>query len=144
MRERIPLFAGLTLLAVAVLVGSVSIADGIRDRNRTDVIRVTGSAKARIVSDYIIWDATLTGQGSTPAAAAVQLAGWTSRVRSFFRDQGVAADELTVEPISTESPGSVDENGGRVTKYRLTRSFEVRSSRVGAIAAVAEQSSSLL
>src|SRR5712691_294433 len=144
MRERIYLFAGLTLLALADVVGSFSIARDIRDRNRTDVITVTGSAKARIVSDYIVWDATLTGQGRTPAAAAAQLAGWTSRVRSFFRDQGVVADELTVEPISTESPGSVDENGDRVTQYRLTRSFEVRSSRVGAIAAVAERSSSLL
>jgi uncharacterized protein len=144
MRERMPLFAGLTLLALAVVVGSVAIGNGIRDRNRTDVISVTGSAKARIVSDYIVWDATLTGQGSTPAAAAAQLSAWTSRVRSFFRDQGVVAGELTVEPISTESPGSVDDNGNRINGYRLTRSFEVRSSRVGAIAALAENSSTLL
>ena len=74
MRERIPLFAGLTLLALSVVVGSVLIAGGIRDRNRTDVITVTGSAKARIVSDYIVWDATLTGRGSSPAAAAAP--GW--------------------------------------------------------------------
>jgi hypothetical protein len=143
-RERVPLFAGLTLLAFAVLVGSVAIGNGIRDRNRTDVISVTGSAKARIVSDYVVWDATLTAEGSTPAGAAAQLSAWTGRVRSFFRDQGVVAGELTVEPISTESPGGVDDNGNRITGYRLTRSFEVRSSRVGAIAALAEQSSTLL
>src|SRR5438132_4572792 len=144
MRERIPLFAGLTLLALAVVVGSVFIAGGIRDRNRTDVITVTGSAKARIVSDYIVWDATLTGQGSSPTAASAQLSTWTRLVQSFFRKQGVVADELTVEPISTESPGSIDENGDRVTGYRLTRSFEIRSSRVATIATVAERSSTLL
>jgi hypothetical protein len=143
-RERVPLFAGLTLLAFAVLAGSVAIGHGIRDRNRTDVISVTGSAKARIVSDYVVWDATLTSEGSTPASAAAQLSGWTNRVRAFFRDQGVVAGELTVEPISTESPGGVDDNGNRITMYRLTRSFEVRSSRVGAIAALAERSSKLL
>ena len=55
MRERIPLFSGLALLAIAIVVGSLFIAGGIRDRNRTDVITVTGSAKARIVSDYIVW-----------------------------------------------------------------------------------------
>jgi hypothetical protein len=38
----------------------------------------------------------------------------------------------------------VDDNGNRITAYRLTRNFEVRSSRVGAIAALAERSSSLL
>src|SRR2546421_1244229 len=144
MRERVPLFAGLTLLALAVVLGSLFVGNGIRDRNRTEVISVTGSAKARIVSDYIVWDATLTGRGDSPAAASAQLAGWTARARSFFRDQGVVAGELTVQPISTESPGSFDENGDRVSGYRLTRSFEIRSSRVAAIAAVAERSSSLL
>jgi hypothetical protein len=38
----------------------------------------------------------------------------------------------------------VDENGNKVTGYRLTRSFEIRSSRVQAIAALAEHSSALL
>jgi uncharacterized protein len=144
MRERLPLFAGLTLLALAVAVGSVFIGNGIRDRNRSDVISVTGSAKARIVSDYVVWDATLTSQGSSPTAAAAQLARWTARVRSFFDHRGVRAGELTVQPIATESPGSYDENGDRVTGYRLTRSFEVRSSRVAAVAALAERTSSLL
>src|SRR4051794_21012511 len=106
MRERVPLFAGLTLLALAVGLGSAFIASGIRDRNRADVIAVTGSAKARIVSDSIVWDAALSSQDSSPAAAARQLTVWTTRVQSFFRDQGVAAAELTVQPISTETPGS--------------------------------------
>jgi hypothetical protein len=144
MRERTPLFAGLTLLALAVALGSVFVADGIRDRNRSDVITVTGSAKRQIVSDYIVWDASLTGQRASAAAAAKQLAAWTRRVRAFFHAQGVTAGELALQPISTESPGSVDENGNKVTGYRLTRSFEIRSSRVQAIAALAEHSSALL
>ena len=144
MRERIPLFAGLALLALAVVLGSVFVADGIRDRNRNNVITVTGSAKKRIVSDYIIWDANLTSRRPSSTAAVEQLAVWTSRTRAFFRAQGVTTDELTLQPISTESPGGVDENGNKVTGYRLTRSFEIRSSRVEAIAAVAEHSSVLL
>jgi len=143
-RDRVPLFAGLTLMSVGILLGSLFVAGGIRDRGRTDVITVTGSAKARIVSDYIIWDAALTSHGKSPQLAAAQLTGWTKRVRAFFDAQGVAGDELTVQPISTESPGSIDENGDKVTDYRLTRSFEVRSSRVDAIALLAEHSSSLL
>src|SRR2546427_3377680 len=144
MRERIPLFAGLTLLALAVALGSVFVADGIRDRNRSDVITVTGSDKQRIVSDYIVWDASLTSQRASAAAAAEQLVAWTRRVRAFFRAQGVTANELTLQPVSTESPGSVDENGDKVSGYRLTRSFEIRSSRVQTIAALAEHSSALL
>jgi hypothetical protein len=143
-RERLPLFGGLTLLALAVALGSVFIADGIRDRNRNDVITVTGSAKQRIVSDYVVWDSSLTSQKPTAAAAAAELAAWTGRARRFFQAQGVTADELTVQPVSTLTPGSTDDNGNRATGYRLTRAFEVRSSRVDAIAAVAEHSSDLL
>jgi uncharacterized protein len=143
-RERIPLFAGLTLLALAVALGSVFVANGIRDRNRTNVITVTGSAKQQIVSDYIVWDADLTSQQPSAAAAAAELAVWTRRADAFFRAQGVTADELTLQPISTLSPGSVDDSGNKITGYRLTRSFEIRSSRVQAIAAVAEHSSVLL
>jgi hypothetical protein len=55
----------------------------------------------------------------------------------------VTANELTVQPIFTEPPG-VDEFGDRIKGYGLTRSFEIRSSRVPAIAALAERSSSLL
>jgi hypothetical protein len=74
----------------------------------------------------------------------VQLTTWTRRVRVFLRDQGVKADELTLQPISTQIPGSVDDNGAVLGDYRLTRTFEVNSSRVQAIAAVAEHSSRLL
>jgi hypothetical protein len=144
MRQRIPLAVGLGLLALAIVLGAASVADGIRDRNRNDVITVTGSTKKRIVSDYITWDASLTAQQSTAPAAVKQLAAWTRRVRIFLRDQGVTAQELTLQPISTEIPGGVDENGNKLVDYRLTRTFEVNSSRVQAIAAVAEHSSSLL
>jgi uncharacterized protein len=143
-RERIPLFAGLALLALAVALGSVFIADGIRDRNRSDVITVTGSAKKRIVSDYVVWDASLASQRPTTTAAASQLAGWTRRARAFFRAQGVRDDELTLQPISTAGPGGYDENGDKVNGFRLTRVFEIRSFRVRAIADAAERSSSLL
>jgi len=144
MRERAPLFAGLTLLALAVALGSVFIADGIRDRNRGDVITVTGSAKKRIVSDYIVWDASLTSQKPSAAAAVEQLAGWTTRVRAFLHAQGIKPEELTVDPISTQTPGETDENGNKITSYRLTRSLEERSDRVPAAADAAERSSALL
>jgi hypothetical protein len=144
MRERLPLAAGLGLLALAIALGAALIAGGIRDRNRNDVITVTGSTKKRIVSDYVVWDASLTAEQSTAGAAVEQLARWTRRVRVFLRDQGVRPGELTLQPISTEIPGSLDQNGRVLGDYRLTRTFEVDSPRVQAIAAVAEHSSSLL
>jgi hypothetical protein len=143
MRDRVPLLVGLTLLAVAIAVGSLLIAGGIRDRNRNDVITVTGSAKKRISSDYVVWDLAVTSQQSSPAAAAKELEGWTTRTRAFLTGAGVQPGELSVQPIATESVTG-QSGGGKIVGYRLTRSFEVRSARVSEIAAVAEHSSDLL
>ncbi len=143
MRDRLPLLIGLTLLAIAIAVGSLAIAGGIRDRNRNDVITVTGSAKKRIISDYVVWDLAVTSQQASPAAAANELAAWTTRIRAFLTSEGVRPVELSVQPISTESV-SAQSGGSKILAYRLTRSFEIRSPRVTEIAAVAEHGSSLL
>lgn len=142
MRERVPLLAGLTLLAVAVAVGAFALADGIRDRDGgDDVLTVTGSARERITSDYVTWNLAVTSQRPTAAAAASELAGWARQVRAFLTSEGVEAEELTLQPIFTET---LTDEDGAVFAYRLTRSFDVRSGRVDAIAAVAEGSSRLL
>ena len=49
--------------------------------------------------------------------------------------------EVSLNPVSTET---LTTEAGRVTGYKLTRSFEVRSSRVGAIATLVEESRKLL
>jgi len=144
-RERFPLFAGLALLAVAILLGSVAIGSGIRNRNTNDTVTVTGSAKQLITSDYAIWDAAVTAQDASAAKAADQLAGWTKTVHDFLISHGVQESELTVQPVSTQTV-SPPSNGytNKVAGYQLTRNFEVRSSRVQAVADVAEASAALL
>jgi uncharacterized protein len=143
-RDRLPLLAGLLALALAIGIGSLVIADGIRARNSGDTISVTGSAKQRIVSDYIVWDAHVTARGGTAAGAADQLATWAARVRRFFTAQGVRPNELTESPISALAPGDVDDNGDTIDEYELTRSFQLRSDRVDAVAAVAERTAALI
>jgi uncharacterized protein len=138
--ERVPLLAGLALLAIAFVIGSFAIGDGIRDRNRSDVISVTGSAKKRIVSDYVVWNLSVTSRRPSAPEAARELAGWTRDIRSFLQDEGVEADEISLEPIFTETVS----RRGRVTGFLLTRTFEVRSPRVREVTEVADRSSELL
>jgi uncharacterized protein len=140
-RDRVPLLAGLALLAVAFVIGAYEMADGFRERNRedADVIVVTGSAKQRIVSDYLIWNLSVSTQQPSASKAAEQLAGWTSTIRSFLLNGGVTPDELTVQPISTATLT----RSGRVVGYRLSRRFEVRSARVREITDVADKTSEL-
>ncbi len=141
MRERLPLLLGLTLLAIAILIGAIAVGRGIRARGTGDVVTVTGSAKQRITSDYAIWDLSVTSQQAQAAGAATQLAGWTAKVRAFLKAQGVLGSELTVQPASTQT---VTNDQNKVLGYQVIRNFEVRSGRVQAIASVAEASSKLV
>ncbi len=140
MLERLPLLGGLALIAIAFVIGSIFIGHGIRDKNRNDVISVTGSAKKRITSDYVVWNFSVTSQQGSANAAAKELAGWTTRTRSFLTGEGIEPGELTLQPISTETVS----RKGRVTSFVLTRSFEVRSPRVKEVTGVADRSSALL
>ena len=140
MRDRVPLLGGLALIAIAFVIGSIAIGHGIRDRNQNNVIVVTGSAKKRITSDYIIWTLSVTSTQASATAAATELGGWTGKIRSFLTGQGVQPSELSVQPISTEAISK----GGQVRAYRLTRRFEVRSARVSEVTDVADHSAALL
>jgi hypothetical protein len=139
-RERVPLLAGLALIAIAFVIGCVAIGHGIRDRNQNDVIVVTGSAKKRITSDYIVWNFSVQSTQPSATNAAKELAGWTSRIRTFLTAQGIEPGELSVDPIQTETLSKA----GQVRAYRLGRSFVVRSARVQAVTDVADHSATLL
>lgn len=141
MRDRIPLLAGFALLGLAIGLGAVVLAGGIRDRNRNDTISVTGSAKARIVSDYVVWDATVASQADTPQAALPPLTRYSEQVRAFLTAQGAQPEEVSESPVATDT---LTDNEGRLTGYRLTRTFEVRSDRVPAISALVQASQKLL
>src|SRR5919198_2431559 len=116
MRDRLPLLVGLTVLALAIGLGSVAVANGIRDRNRNDVITVTGSAKKRVSADYVIWDLYVTSEPATAPAALKEVAGWSSTIRSFLNREGVVSRELTVQPVATETVRS-----RHMTLFKLTR-----------------------
>src|SRR6266566_8453413 len=71
-----PLPGGLALIAIAFVIGSIAIGHGIRDRNQNDMIVVTGSAKKRITSDYLIWTLSVTSTQASATNAATELGGW--------------------------------------------------------------------
>jgi hypothetical protein len=132
-------------VAVALGLGLYAIADGIKARDSRNVIAVTGSSRQRVSSDFVIWDASVAAQAPTTQAAAKQLGVWAAGVSLFLRDNGIAEQEVTVAPIQTETLYEQTSNGpGAVTGYKLTRSFEVRSSRVKEVAAAVEATSALL
>lgn len=148
MSDRLASAVATVVIGVCVLVGSFAIADGIRDRGRSDVLTVTGSAKQRIQSDYVVWTASLTSRRPTAQAASKELAGWTARFQDFLDTAGVRPNELTVQPITTETQAETNadtgEPTGPVIGFALTRTFQLRSERVDDVAKLIEASAELL
>jgi hypothetical protein len=143
--SRLAQLAGLTLVAGALAYGLHVVGGGIAARAPQDTVSVTGSAKQRIVSDYVSWDGSLSARAASPGAAAAQLDTWTGRVRAFLLKSGVQPGELTVSPVSTDLATQTDKTGNQqVTGYSVTRAFSVRSARVDAIVTVIESTSQLV
>lgn len=147
--ERFPqLFLGLLVVSLGLTIGASALRDGLEARTGQEMITVTGSARKRIISDTILWRASVTSTQPTPAAASKELAAWMDRVRSFLRDAGAQDGEVQVDPVSTDTIPELLPDGrgetGRLAGYRLSRSFEVRSSRVKEVTEIVQQSGTLL
>jgi hypothetical protein len=146
--QRFPqVFLGLTVLGVALAAGATAVGDGLRDRDDQEAVAVTGSARRTVMSDTVVWRASVTSTQPTPAAASRELSAWSERVRAFLRQAGARDDEVSVHPVSTETIPEYAPGGGqtgRIAGYRLSRSFEIRSSRVQEITAIVGRSSALL
>ncbi|HVW33974.1 MAG TPA: SIMPL domain-containing protein [Acidimicrobiia bacterium] len=142
------LFLGLAVLTGGLTVGAGALRDGLAARSRSDAITVTGSARRTIVSDTVVWRASLTSTQATPTEASKELTAWVNRVQAFLKGAGAASDEVRLNPVSTETTPVILPSGqtdmGRVGGYRLTRSFEVRSGRVKEITDIIQKSAGLL
>jgi hypothetical protein len=82
----------------AGLVWSTTIATGnwreVRGEHERHTIRVTGSAKKRIVSDLIEWEANLEGRAAERTAAYQSLREGRDKAVAFLAAQGIKAEEI--------------------------------------------------
>jgi hypothetical protein len=90
--------------AVAVSLGMVAstfIAAGtwkdVRKRPDKNNIRITGSARKRIVSDLIQWSAMVEASAPERTAAYMALKSGTDKVVSFLKTQGIKVEEIQTQ-----------------------------------------------
>ena len=86
------------------LAGSTFIAASswkdVRKKPDKNNIRITGSARKRIVSDLIQWSSSVEAEGADRTAAYVALKGGTEKVVAFLKTKGVKEDEIQTESAS--------------------------------------------
>lgn len=95
----------LAALALALgLAGSTYIAAttwrDVRKQPDKNNIRITGSAKKRIVSDLIEWSATIEGKGNDRTTAYVALKAGTDKGVEFLKAQGIKPDDIKTQSAS--------------------------------------------
>ena len=87
-------------LALGLAVSTYIAADTWRDVRKPpekNNIQITGSAKKRIVSDYIQWSAAIEGTGADRTAAYLSLKGGTEKAVAFLKAQGIKPDDIKIE-----------------------------------------------
>jgi hypothetical protein len=132
----------------------------VRGRAGDEQIRVVGSARKSIRSDFIIWNAGVTQNAATAATAYAPLKANVEKVRAYLLQKGVAANEVTLDAINIKTlyenvKGQPqysayeegDSNSGiyrKVVAYQLSQNIEVRSSNVDLVDKVSRGSTELI
>jgi hypothetical protein len=134
---------GLIILSVAFIIGSLSVASGIRNRNQpqSNQITITGSAEQTVTSNTFQWMASFASTQPTTSAALAQLNGWTTKIRDALIASGALNDEISFGTINVQ-PNTQD--NGQVASFTMNQTVTVQSSRLSAMQRVLSVSNLLL
>jgi hypothetical protein len=125
----------------------------VRTRPADRTIRVTGSAKKRIVSDLIEWSGTVEATDPADRTAAYRtLHGHIDKVLKYLREQGVKSGELrtsSADVDTIEEKEYVGKGDSRIERtlfkgYRTRQSVTLRSSDVPRIERISREVTGLL
>src|SRR5512135_1738312 len=143
---RFSLGAALALgLVAATVVGSRAL---VRVKSEDQTIGVTGSAKRRIRSDLVIWQATVSYKGDTMQSAYKALAAATPKVVEYLKGKGIKPSEIVVDSITTKAMHPHDKEGREleetITGYTMSQTVEVRSGDVDRVTEVSRAATELI
>jgi len=143
---RVPeLLLGLAAVAVAVAVTGVSVAHAVRDVKRArDTITVTGSARQPIASNVVHWSLAVSAEAARPQDAVRQLRSRGAAVRAFLRRGGLPAEAVSEPPLVTRAILLRAGPKRRIPGFRVVQRFQISSSDIDRVEAVAARTSDLL
>lgn len=134
---------GMIILSAAFIIGSFSVASGIRNRNQpqTNQITITGSAEQAVTSNTFQWMASVASTQPTTSAALAQLNGWTAQIRNALIAAGALNDEISFGTVNVQPNTQAT---GQVTSFTMSQTVTVQSSRLTAMQRVLGVSNLLL
>ncbi len=142
------------LLAFSFVLGCLVLSVAIRKvKSDESAIRVDGTARRIVHSDYIIWDATVDSEETSVSDAYTKLEDGTARLTKYLVDKGIKPGEIFPLAIKTKvlyattqaGDSAPDDSTYRAIKgYRLMQTIEVRSGDVAAIETVSRTVTDLI
>ncbi len=112
-----------------------------------EAFAVSGSAKRRITSDLVVWNAGVSAQSPDLQGAYRVLSENIPRIKQYLAGRGIPDDQMTVSAISTTTLKRQDSNGNETSEvagYSLSQQIEVRSTDVARIAQIAREATELI
>jgi hypothetical protein len=148
-------FRAAVALSLSIILSSVIASWAfLHAKKLSQTIQVTGSAKKRIKSDLMIWNASVTVESASLADAYGKLSRDVEKTKAFLIHQGVPENQIVISAVSTtpvrrgkNSPSegaNVGAISGPVTGYSLKQSLGIRSSDIDKITNISRQVTELI
>ncbi|MBU1239695.1 SIMPL domain-containing protein [Myxococcota bacterium] len=143
------------IIGVAVIVSTVVAASAwksVKNRPKERTIKVTGSAKRRIVSDRIGWTATMTVTNMDRTTAYKELSANVVKALDYLKSKGIKEKQISVSAATFHEKHETEYHGTgteRVEKsvfkgYTTRQTITVESSEVLKVEKISREITSLL
>lgn len=144
------------ILGICWIIGLKTLGSAlVRSRSTDDIIRVVGSARKPIRSDFIIWSGHISRTAPQVGTAYSQLRADLAKVQTYLKAKGVEGKEIFPQAIATRTlyqsaPGETAYSANdssilrKVAGYELSQSIEVRSAKVDLLDDLSRQASELI
>lgn len=124
-------------VSIALVLAAYIVASEVRKIKEADqVIKVVGSAKQELISDFGILQATLSGSGQSTSTALQSLKNQKEPLLEFLSQKGFPESKVSFEPPFENHLFEYDQNGrytGEVIRYSYSQRFTVESTKVSTI-----------
>jgi hypothetical protein len=150
-RMRLRTVASLAV-AAAILLSSIVLSRAMvrvfRIRHADKTIVVTGSVRRRIVSDRIVWRATVVGHGAELAPAYKTVAAGVPKALAFLHDRGIDSAQAKTSAVRITEIHPLDKDGhaidATIAAYSVEQDIEVESPDVAKVAAASRDATQLI
>ena len=154
-------FRSALAIALAMVVSSFVLSSTfLTAKKRDQTIQVTGSAQRRIKSDFMIWQASVTGEATTLPEAYAKLSRDVEKTKKFLVAQGFPENQIIISAVATtpvrtanaasrklvfrSDDGDSAQLTGYVTSYRLKQSLQIRSAEIQKLTAASRNVTQLI